>query len=305
MTEISKGLAAILAACMIWGLSPLFYKELAHIPPLELFAHRIVWSSIFFASLLAGTQQLSALYRALAKRAHLIRMIACAGIICINWFGLIYAVQIEQAIQVSMAYFIYPLFSVLLGYIFLREKLTLPQIIAVLLVAVAVTLLITRLSVPPLLALAMASSFSLYGLIKRNLDVAPMVSVLVEVLLVLPLALIWLWAVHGYGAQALTTRPGAWFGNNPTDTLLLILSGPLTGMPLLLFTYAARRLRMSTIGLVQYINPTLQFLVAVFVFAEPFTAAHKLAFPMIWGALILYTAASLLQERRKTISSSS
>ncbi len=298
MSDPTKGLLAILGACIIWGLGPIFYKLLIHVPPLELLAHRVVWSCLFFGVILIALSKLQDVWTALQIPRNLIRMFLCAGIISINWFGLIYAVQIEQTIQVSLAFFIYPLLSVLLGMLFLKERLKPVQTAAILIVAIAVGLLLLRLDVPPVLALVMAGCFGVYGLIKKNLEVAPITSVFVEVLLVAPIALWWLWQVHGAGSTGMVDRPGGWFGATPLDTLLLILSGPLTGCPLLLFTFAARRLRMSTIGLLQYLNPTLQFMVAVVLFQEPFTRDHMIAFPMIWAAILLYSLSSMRQDHR-------
>jgi len=298
MSETTKGLLAILGACIIWGLGPIFYKLLIHVPPLELLAHRVVWSCVFFGLLLIALNMVKDIGKALKSSRNLLRMFICACIISINWFGLIYAVQIEQTIQVSLAFFIYPLLSVLLGILALGERLKGMQTFAILLVASAVALLLIRLDLPPYLALVMAGCFSIYGLIKKNLDVAPMTSVFVEVVLVAPIALWWLWQIHMNGAVGMVDRPAAWFGASTFDTAMLILSGPLTGCPLLLFTYAARRLRMSTIGLLQYLNPTLQFCVAVILFQEPFTRDHMIAFPMIWVAILLYSLPSLKRDAR-------
>ena len=161
----------------------------------------------------------------------------------------------------------------------------------------AVLVLTVGLRTAPVISLVLAVTFGFYSVLKKNSSAGPVVSVTAEVLLVAPLSLIWLWGVHVLGWQGVTGRNLATFGTDLSDSLLLMLSGPLTGFPLILFSYASRRLRLATVGLVSYLNPTLQFLIAVVIFSEPFTPWHAVAFPLIWVALAIYSMDALRQER--------
>jgi len=289
MSEAGKGIAAMAAACTVWGLSSIYYKMLDHVPPLEVLAHRTIWSCLFFAAVLMLQRRFFMLRRALSGgRAALVVGIA-ALLISTNWFFFISAIQIGQAVEASLGYYIFPLASVMLGAIFFRERLGRAQLLAVGLAALAVTILTAGLGVAPWVSLALAASFALYGVVKKWISVGPVVSVTAEVLLLSPIALAVLWRVHGQG--------GGHFGAGLTDSLLLVASGPLTGMPLILFSYATRRLMLASVGLLQYINPTLQFVVAVLIFREAVSPWHAVAFALIWTALAIYTAAAWRQDR--------
>ena len=188
-----------------------------------------------------------------------------------------------------MGYYIFPLVAVLLGAIAFRERLGKAQLFAVALAATAVITLTIGLGVPPWIALILATSFGFYGLVKKGLSVGPVVSVTAEVLLLSPIALGVLWWFHSDGHGA--------FGSNWHDSLLLAFSGILTASPLIMFSYATKRITLATVGLVQYLNPSLQFLVATLLFREMFSLWHAIAFGMIWSALAIYTTASLRQDR--------
>lgn len=287
MTEGARGVSAMVAACVVWGLSPLFYALLADVAPLEVLSYRTIWSLIFFAGVLALQGRLGLVPRALGSVMGFVTIAAAGVMIASNWFGFIYAVQNGLTVEASLGYYIFPLVAVLLGRMFFGERLTRAQLAAVALAGVAVATLTVGLGVPPWISLMLAVTFGLYSAIKKRLDVGPVVSVTGEVLVLSPLAILWI-VLMGQGAG----------GDNALGThLLLALSGPLTATPLILFSYAARRVRLATVGLVQYLNPTLQFIVATLIFVEPFTFWHALAFPMIWVALVIYSATALRQER--------
>ncbi len=287
MTEGARGVSAMVAACVVWGLSPLFYALLADVAPLEVLSYRTIWSLIFFAGVLALQGRLGLVPRALGSVMGFVTIAAAGVMIASNWFGFIYAVQNGLTVEASLGYYIFPLVAVLLGRMFFGERLTRAQLAAVALAGVAVATLTVGLGVPPWISLMLAVTFGLYSAIKKRLDVGPVVSVTGEVLVLSPLAILWI-VLMGQGAG----------GDNALWThLLLALSGPLTATPLILFSYAARRVRLATVGLVQYLNPTLQFIVATLIFVEPFTFWHALAFPMIWVALVIYSATALRQER--------
>lgn len=295
MREATKGILAMVATCTIWGLSGIYYKLLDHIPPIEILAHRTLWSCIFFTLVLLVQGRISVLGQALGARRSVFLIAFAALMISTNWFVFITSIQIGHAVEASLGYYIFPLVAVLLGAVAFRERLGKAQLFAVALATTAVVTLTIGLGVPPWIALILASSFGLYGLVKKGLSVGPVVSVTAEVLLLSPIALVVLWWFHSDGHGA--------FGANWRDSLMLAFSGILTGTPLIMFSYATKRITLATVGLVQYLNPSLQFIVATVFFREAFSFWHAIAFAMIWTALAIYTTASLRQDRaaRKAI----
>ena len=226
MTEPARGVLAMIGACTIWGLSPLYYALLKHVPPLEVLSYRTLWSLVFFAAVLALQGRIVLLPRAL--RGGRLPVIAFAGVmIATNWFGFIFGIQAGRAVEASLGYYIFPLAAVLLGRLIFSEPLSVAQWLAVGLAALAVGTLTAGLGAAPWLSLLLAGTFAAYGVVKKGLDIAPMVSVTAEVLLLAPLAL-WfaLWQAAG--------RAG------PPTHLFARSSGPLTATPLILFSYAAR-----------------------------------------------------------------
>ncbi|TDK50444.1 EamA family transporter RarD [Antarcticimicrobium luteum] len=289
MTETQKGMLAMIGACTIWGLSPLYYKLLAHVPPLEVLAHRTLWSFVLFAAILALRGRLPEVRSALRGWRRVALFALASAMISTNWFFYILSIQIGHATEASLGYYIFPLVAVLIGRFGFGERLATAQWLAVALAALAVLGLTWGLGVAPWIALLLASTFGLYGAVKKHLPVGPMVSVTIEILFFLPVGLTMLAIQHGSGQGA--------FGRAFWDSALLVLSGPLTATPLILFSAAARRVPMATVGLLQYLNPTLQFLCAVLVFGEPFTLWHRIAFGLIWVALALFSVSALRQDR--------
>jgi chloramphenicol-sensitive protein RarD len=297
MTDGTRGLWAMLGACIIWGLSPLFYKALATVPPLEVLAHRTLWSLGFFGAILAAQGRLRGVGRLIARRREAGLIAGAALLISTNWSGFIYAVQAGRAIEASLGYYIFPLVAVLLGIVVLGERLGPLKLAAVALAGLGVAVLTLGLGVAPWLALILAASFGAYGLLKRWVAAGPVTSVTAEVALLALPALGWLAWLHGHGLGA--------FGRDAVETGLLIATGPVTAGPLILFAYAAQRLAYATQGLIQYINPTLQFLIASLIFQETFTIWHGLCFALIWAALALYSAALWREERSRASRSNS
>ncbi len=289
MTASTKGILAMIGSCIIWGLSSLIYKQLSNVPAIEILAHRTLWSFVFFVILLGVQGRLYEVRGSFSDLRSTCLTVLAALMILANWFLFIWSIETERAIQASLGYYIYPLVSVVLGWLFFGERLGCLQWTAITLVAVAVSALTYGLGGAPWVSLTLAGTFAIYGLLKKQLSVGPVVSVTSEVTLVVPFAVIFL---------LLTWHNGeATFGQDLVTTGLLIFAGPLTAVPLILFSLAARRVSMATIGLVGYLNPTLQFLCAVVVFAEPFTSWHVMAFAMIWSALSLYSIAVWSQEK--------
>lgn len=292
MIQTVRGILAMIGACAIWGLSSIYYKQLADVPPLTILAHRTLWSAAFFALVLVVQGKFMQLPAALGNKRTILIIAGASLAISLNWFFFIFSVTTGHATQASLGYYIFPLVAVVLGRIFFAESLNRWQTVAVMLAATAVSLLTWGLGVAPWISLILAFSFGFYGVLKKLLDVGPVVSVTAEVVLLIPISLAVLW--HGGFAM-----------DSPSQTALLLFSGPLTGFPLILFSYASRRIPMATVGILQYLNPTLQFLVAVLLFKEPFGIWYAIAFGMIWTALAIYSTAGAraASRRRKTASS--
>tara|TARA_R110002049_G_scaffold10127_6_gene50538 strand:- start:7935 stop:8855 length:921 start_codon:yes stop_codon:yes gene_type:complete len=291
MTDTAKGFAAMIAACCIWGLSPLFYKSLSDVPATLVLSHRTIWSLVFFFLVLTAQRRLGAVLAAMAGWRAFGIILFASVMIGFNWLMFIWSIQNGHATEAALGYYIFPLVAVLLGRVVFAERLNHLQWTAVGLVALAVSLLTYGLGTAPWIALALAITFGLYGLVKKRLAVGPVVSVTAEVLLLTPLALGVLWQT-GYNGEPI-------FGTSTRDLVLLVLCGPVTATPLILFSYAARRLSMASAGLLSYINPTLQFFCAVVIFREPFTGWHVLTFVLIWGALAFYSATTFRQDKAR------
>lgn len=298
MSDGMKGMLAMVAACTVWGLSPLYYKLIAHVPPLEVLSHRTIWSLVALLVLLALRGHLGRLRGCLATPQAAALTLAASVLISTNWFGFIHSVQVGRALEASLGYYIFPLVAVLFGVLFFGDRLRPLQGVAVALAVLAVTGLTLGLGVMPGIAVMLAVTFALYGALKRRLKADAVASVAAEVALLAPVALVWLALVHGAGWTDMTGRTGAVFGTDLRASLLLMLSGPLTAVPLLWFSYAAQRVVLPTLGLIQYMNPSLQFLCAAVVFVEPVTVWHALAFPVIWLGLAIYSYDGLRHAQR-------
>ena len=291
MSEVKKGVLAMVVACIVWGLSPLYYKLLVSVPPIELLSHRTIWSLVLFALVLFIQGRLRGALGVLGNRNIMVTLFIAALMIAFNWFVFIYSIQINRATESSLGYFIFPLVSVIFGVVLFREKLGRAQMLAVMLAAVAVLILTYGLGQAPWIALSVSVSFGIYGVIKKSLSIPAIVTVTLEVLLLSPIALMILYLHHA-------SDSGGQFGQSVSVSLLLILSGPMTATPLILFSYATRRVALATVGILQYINPSLQFLCATVLFLEPLSLWHAIAFPLIWAALALYSWASFQTAKR-------
>jgi chloramphenicol-sensitive protein RarD len=288
VSEAQKGILAVLASGLIWGFSPIYYKLLTHVPPIELLAHRVLWSVIFFVLLLGFQRRLGALRTAIITRRSVAILFLGACLIGVNWYIFIWSIQVEKATEASLGYFIFPLVVVTMGWIGFGERLSWLQNIAIALAAAAVILMTVSKGLFPWIALVIAFSFSLYGYVKKTILTGPVVSVTAEVLLLVPLAVTVLYFFHRGGAGS--------FGKAGFDTLLLMVSGPLTATPLIFFSYAAKRISMATLGLANYLNPTIQFFCAIVIFNEPINSVQFFSFAMIWLALALYSLEGFRKE---------
>lgn len=292
MRADEKGVLAIVAGCTVWGFAPLYYHGLAHVPALEMMAHRTVWTALSFSLLLAAQGRLGEVW-ALVRGPEKARVALASLLIGFNWLLFIWAIGQARAVEASIAYYIFPLIAAVIGTVVFRERPGRAQVVAVGLAALAVAVLTLGLGVAPWIALTLAVSFAAYAAVKKGMAAGAVVSVTVEVLLMTPVALALLvWAESGaWGADH------GWFLRDGLHMALLPLSGLISGGPLILFSWGAQRVRLVTSGLVQYLNPTLQFLSAALIMGEPVTLWHGLALAMIWVALAIYSGAAWASDR--------
>jgi chloramphenicol-sensitive protein RarD len=275
-----NGLIAALCAYTMWGFLPIYFKAVQQVAALEILAHRVIWAVPFGALIIAARRQWPEVRRALTHRRTLLLLSLAAVFIAINWLVYVLAVQRAQIFQASLGYYINPLMYVLIGVLFLGERLRRFQIAAVLLAAAGVTVLTVSGGQFPLISIALAISFTIYGVIRKQTAVGGMPGLFIETVVLLPLALAYLAFVMQSGAAS--------FGAHGTKLdVLLGLAGPLTVLPLLCFALAARRLRLSTLGFMQFIAPTLHFAAGLF-YGERLTTAHAFCFALIWTAVTLF-----------------
>ena len=277
------------SAFLLWGLLPFYWKWLGGVAAAEILAHRIVWAALLMAILVPLTQR-AELTAALRDRRALLVAAGAGIVIGGNWFIYTWAVGAERLVEASLGYYINPLVSVLLGVVVLRERLTRAQLVALALATAGVLVLTVSYGRVPWVSLGLAFSFGFYGLVKKTGRLNSLLSLLVELVVVAPLALAYLVVRHRAGL-------GAFGVAAPVVTWLLFGAGVVTVVPLLLFGAAARRIPLSRVGFLQYIAPTLMLLIGTIFYGEPFTIAHAVSFGLIWSALAIYTT-TLVRRRR-------
>lgn len=284
-----SGMLAVSGAFFIWGLLPLYLKPLTHLAALQIAAWRYAMGCITVLGWISWRGELSQIGRAFANRALLARLIVTATLLAGNWTLYAWGIAHGQVLVTSLGYFINPLVNVLLGVLVLSERLNRAQLAAVLLAVAAVAGLTISMGQPPWLALALACSFSLYGLLRKTAPVAPLTGLAVETLLVAPLALGYLFVTQ--------QQQGHVFAHSLPVGVLLALSGVVTIVPLALFNYGAQRINYATVGMLQYIGPTLQFLIGIFIYEEILSPVRLACFALIWLALIIYAGDGLWRSR--------
>lgn len=278
-----------LGAYALWGVLPLYFKALVHVPATQIVAHRILWSLIFLGALATSWKRWPTIRIALANRRVALTLLLTAILIGINWLVYIYAVVSGHVLEGSLGYYLNPLVNVVLGVVLLKEKLSLLQKAAVFLAGAGVAILAIGAGGAIWISLTLAASFAVYGFLRKVAPVDSLEGLWIETLFLTPLAFGWvLWLTQ--------TGDSAFLHSRATD-LLLILGGALTAIPLLLFTAAAKKLPYSTLGFLQYVAPSLQFLLAVLVFDEPLTTAHIVCFGAIWVALAIFVGEGLRSHR--------
>lgn len=281
-----SGIVAALSAYTMWGLLPIYWKQIQFASAMEILAHRIIWSFVFLIILLIGSRKIPVFLREVNELMKhpkkIMGVILAAILITVNWLIFIWAVNAEHVIETSLGYYINPLISVFLAVIVLKEKLSLWRTLSFILATIGVLIMTIYFGSFPWIALSLALCFGLYGLIKKILLLGSMTGIILETLLVSPLMLVFLGYLHFQGG-------GAFGSVSAMGHVLLMGTGVVTASPLLLFAVAANRLPLSFIGFLQYITPTLSLMIGVFLYQEPFTRVHLLSFAFIWMALILFS----------------
>jgi len=287
---MKKGLIYVFTAYAMWGFFPIYFKFLHEAPALQIMAHRVTWSFIFLIFLIAVRKEFSQILKSLTKKIVLTYSIA-GTLLAINWLTYVWGVNAGFVVETSLGYFINPLVSVVLGVVFLKEKLRNLQWIPVGLAAIGVIYLAIDHGSLPWIALVLASTFGTYGLFKKIAPLPSIHGLTVETGAVLIPALLFLLFVEFNGTAA--------FGHaSAQTTFLLTLSGIITAIPLIFFASGAPKVPLTTIGILQYIAPTIQFLIGVFIYDEPFTSGQLVGFGIVWIALIIFTVEGLLNGYR-------
>jgi len=289
--EAMAGVALAVAAFLIWGFSPIYFKTLRAIPAFEILMHRMVWSFVFLLPLVFLLRRRNEFWGVLKTPRSLLILVATTLLVGSNWFVFIWAINNDQILQTSLGYYINPLMNVLMAMVFLKEKLRPPQFVAVFLAAVGVVYLTIEIGTLPWIALYLAISFGLYGLIRKVAPVNPLVGLTIETMLLSLPALAYLIHLHNQGA-------GAFLNVGMRTDILLMCAALVTAVPLLLFTSGAKKIHFSTLGILQYIAPSGTFIVAVFIYDEPFRTAQVWTFGFIWTALVIYSADSFVYYRK-------
>ncbi|WP_417551612.1 EamA family transporter RarD [Marinomonas fungiae] len=285
-----SGILYGVSAYLLWAFAPLYFKTIDHVPALDILSHRILWSFVIVVVLLLVLGKWRDLKAALSKRV-LLAMLVSALLIALNWGTYIYAVNSHQLLSASLGYYINPLVSIVLGMIFFKDRLDRPKQLAAWLCLLAVVFEVVQFGRLPWIALTLALSFGLYGLVRKKIAVDSFTGMTLETAILLPYALLQL---HWFGTEIGFMQEGEW-----TSSLLLMAAGPVTMVPLMCFAAAANRVSLVTLGFFQYIGPSSMFVLAVFLYDEPFSSAKLVTFGLIWMALVILVISSIKQLRRQ------
>jgi chloramphenicol-sensitive protein RarD len=291
---MKQGVLAGILAYTLWGLLPGYWKAIQEVPPLEILCHRTIWSLVFVLLILAARKRWAWIGQVRANPRTLLMSLASACLLSLNWFTYIWAVNSGHVVDSSLGYFIAPLVNVLLGVLFLRERLRVWQTVAIGLAAVGVLSLTVGYGAFPWIALSLALSFGFYGLLRKVSPLGSLEGLSLETAALSIPAVAYLVFREATG--------GASFGHAGTATTLLLAgTGVVTALPLLLFAYAARQVTLATVGIMQYISPTFQLLLGVLAYGEPFTPTRLLGFAPIWLALVIYSVEGMKEEKRRRV----
>jgi len=281
-----NGAISALSAYILWGFAPIYFKLLTEISAGEILMHRVIWSTVFLLLMIIAMKKWSQLVSVFRQPKILLQLSLSASFLAVNWFLFIWAVNNDHLLDASLGYYINPLFNVLLGMIFFHERLRRNQLIAVGLALTGVIVQLVVLGTLPIISLALASTFAIYGLLRKKLPVNSFIGLFIESILMLPIALLyWTFFVESSTSDMLQ--------NTSSLNFILIMAGVVTTAPLLFFTAAAKRLTLSTLGFFQYLGPSIMFLLATFYYQETMQTAELITFIFIWAALILYSLDSI------------
>lgn len=292
--DTTYGFTAALAAFIAWGTLPIYWKQLLSVNPMEILSHRIVWSLVFIALILTAKGRWAETFAPMRSKKNIAILTLSSLCIGTNWLIYIWAVNTNHVLETSLGYYINPLVNILLGFIFFRERLKPLQMVAIGLAALGVANSVFSYGELPWISLTLAVSFAFYGLLRKVAAVESLPGLFLETLVLGPPALFYL-------LQLEMTGKAAFFHGAPSIDLLLVGAGAATAMPLVGFAFGARRLPLTVLGLLQYIAPSIAFVLGVFVYKEPFGPAHMVTFALIWGGLAIYTAESLWTIRKQRL----
>lgn len=286
-----QGILLAIGAYTMWGIAPIYFKSLSEVSPLEILSHRVVWSFFLLAFLLHLGRSWRNVRDTLTSKPKMTYLVATSLLVGANWLIFIWAVNANHMLDASLGYYINPLINVVLGMIFLGERLRKLQWFAVGLATIGVLIQIVAFGSIPVVAIALAFSFGFYGLLRKKVSLEAQTGLFIETLVMLPAAAIYLLFIADSATSDLAANP-------MTLNLLLIAAGIVTTLPLLCFTGAATRLKLSTLGFFQYIGPSLMFLLAVLIYGEAFTADKAVTFAFIWGALVIFSFDGLRHNKK-------
>ncbi|HDZ3733572.1 TPA: EamA family transporter RarD [Vibrio harveyi] len=286
-----QGVLLAIGAYTMWGIAPIYFKSIAEVSPLEILSHRVIWSFFLLAALLHFGHHWRSVRDIIKNKTKMMFLVSTAILVGANWLIFIWAVNSNHMLDASLGYYINPLINVLLGMVFLGERLRKLQWFAVVLAACGVLVQLIVFGSVPVVAIALAMSFGFYGLLRKKVSVEAQTGLFIETLVMLPAAAIYLLFI--------ASSPTSNMLDNPMQlNTLLIAAGVITTLPLLCFTGAATRLKLSTLGFFQYIGPSLMFLLAVLIYGEPFTSDKAITFAFIWGALVVFSFDGLRNNRK-------
>lgn len=287
--DTPRGLALAITAYVLWGFLPLYMKLLAHVPAMEIVAHRVIWSIPVAGAVLLILRRTKDLREAIKNPSMLAMGCVTAALISVNWGVYVYAISIERAADAALGYYINPLFSMFLAIVLLGERPSKMQLVSILIAAAAVVVLFVAAPAPPWIPLGLTLSWGFYAYCKKSLPIGPNQGFLLEVLILsIP--------ATGYLIYIAATGDGV-FLTNTRDSWILLAAGVVTAVPLMIYANGAKLIRLSTAGILQYIAPSMIFIIAVFLFGEDLDQSRLIAFPMIWTALMIYTISMVRQMR--------
>lgn len=296
IAQAQQGILYAIGAYIMWGLAPFYFKQLQQVPALEILAHRIVWSILLLLGLMYALKQLPQFVEGLKSPKRLLLLCCASVLLALNWLIYIWAVNQGRILEASLGYYINPLINVLFGALFLQERLRYMQYVAVGLVFIGVAILLIGFGAFPWVAISLAVSFSIYGLLRKMVLIGPIPGLAIETLFMLPFAIVYF--------ALFTPEHSNMLHNSSLQNALLVGLGILTTAPLLCFIAAAKRLMYSTIGFLQYLGPTLMFIIAVVVYNEAFDTSRAVIFGFVWAGVVLFSVDSLRGYKQRKRASS-